>query len=111
MIGHSTGLDSRGSGATSELTGFGRLYYTPLVARTISGRILGSALTDTEDHEPPFAPWLREYKMVVKDRVAIITGASGGLGTVVARQFAERGAQLALLDRSLDRLEGLRNWD
>ena len=43
----------------------------------------------------------------MKDRVAIITGASGGLGTVVARQFAERGARLALLDRSLERLETL----
>ena len=42
----------------------------------------------------------------MKDRVVIITGASGGLGTVVARQFAERGARLALLDRNLERLEG-----
>jgi len=45
--------------------------------------------------------------MAVKDRVVIITGASGGLGTVVARQFAEHGARLALLGRSLERLEGL----
>jgi NAD(P)-dependent dehydrogenase (short-subunit alcohol dehydrogenase family) len=45
--------------------------------------------------------------MAVKDPVVTITGASGGLGTVVARQFAERGARLALLDRSLERLEGL----
>ena len=43
----------------------------------------------------------------MKDRVAIITGASGGLGRVVARQFAERGARLALLDRSSERLERL----
>ncbi len=43
----------------------------------------------------------------MKDRVAIITGASGGLGKVVARQFAERGARLALLDRSPERLEKL----
>jgi len=43
----------------------------------------------------------------VKDRVAIITGASGGLGRVVARQFAERGARLALLDRSPERLDKL----
>ena len=43
----------------------------------------------------------------MKDRVAIITGASGGLGSVVARQFAERGARLALLDRSRERLERL----
>ena len=43
----------------------------------------------------------------MKDRVAIVTGASGGLGRVVARQFAERGARLALLDRSPERLEQL----
>ncbi len=43
----------------------------------------------------------------MKDRVAIITGASGGLGRVVARQFAERGARLALLDRSPERLDKL----
>ena len=43
----------------------------------------------------------------MKDRVAIITGASGGLGRVVARQFAERGVRLALLDRNPERLEQL----
>ncbi len=43
----------------------------------------------------------------MKDRVAIITGASGGLGRVVAQEFAERGARLALLDRSPERLEKL----
>ncbi len=43
----------------------------------------------------------------MKDRVAIITGATGGLGKVVAQQFAERGARLALLDRNRERLEQL----
>ena len=43
--------------------------------------------------------------MDLKDRVAIITGASGGLGRVVAQQFAENGARLALLDRNPDRLK------
>ena len=43
--------------------------------------------------------------MDLKDRVAIITGASGGLGKVVAQQFAENGARLALLDRNPDRLK------
>ena len=45
--------------------------------------------------------------MTLDERVAIITGASGGLGTVVTRQFAERGAQLALLDRNPERLKQL----
>ncbi len=43
--------------------------------------------------------------MDLKDRVAIITGASGGLGRVVAQQFAENGARMALLDRNPDRLK------
>ncbi len=40
----------------------------------------------------------------LKDRVAIITGASGGLGMVVARQLAEGGARLALLGRRSEQL-------
>lgn len=42
--------------------------------------------------------------MALKDRVAVITGASGGLGRVLTRQFAEHGARLALLDRKPERL-------
>src|SRR5581483_11535418 len=33
-------------------------------------------------------------------RVALITGASRGIGAAVARAFSERGAKLALLSRS-----------
>ena len=40
-------------------------------------------------------------------RVAIVTGATGGLGRVVARRFAEGGARLALFDLSSDRLDSL----
>ena len=43
----------------------------------------------------------------MKDRVAIITGAGGGLGKVVARQLAERGARLALLGRETEPLTQL----
>jgi NAD(P)-dependent dehydrogenase (short-subunit alcohol dehydrogenase family) len=42
-----------------------------------------------------------------KDRVAVITGATGGLGSVVARSLAERGARLALFSTNLERLERL----
>ena len=43
----------------------------------------------------------------MKDRVAIITGAGGGLGKVVARQLAERGVRLALLGRDTEPLTQL----
>ena len=36
----------------------------------------------------------------MKDRVALITGASRGIGAAVAREFSARGARVALLSRS-----------
>ena len=36
--------------------------------------------------------------MKLKDKVAIITGASGGLGSAMARAFAAEGAKLVLTD-------------
>ncbi len=45
--------------------------------------------------------------MTLENRVAIITGASGGLGRVVTRQFAESGARLALFGRSFESLKEL----
>jgi len=41
------------------------------------------------------------------DRVAIVTGASGGLGRVLAADLARAGARLGLLGTRLERLEGL----
>ena len=40
------------------------------------------------------------------DRTVLVTGATGNLGRVVAGAFAARGANLGLLDRSVERLEG-----
>jgi NAD(P)-dependent dehydrogenase (short-subunit alcohol dehydrogenase family) len=40
-------------------------------------------------------------------RVVLVTGAAGNLGMAVAEAFASRGARLALLDRSAERLEGV----
>ena len=43
--------------------------------------------------------------MNLKKRVIVITGATGGLGRVVAKNMVEDGARLALLGRSVERLE------
>jgi NAD(P)-dependent dehydrogenase (short-subunit alcohol dehydrogenase family) len=45
--------------------------------------------------------------MIDKERVAVITGATGGLGSVVARSLAERGLRLALLSTNIEKLKGL----
>jgi NAD(P)-dependent dehydrogenase (short-subunit alcohol dehydrogenase family) len=43
----------------------------------------------------------------MKDRVAVITGATGGLGSVVAKRLAEAGARLVLTGTNAERLERL----
>ena len=45
----------------------------------------------------------------LKGRVAVITGASSGLGKQMAKAFANQGANLVLLARRLERLEELKN--
>ena len=44
----------------------------------------------------------------IKDKVALITGASGGLGDKIARTLHAQGATLALTDRSPERMEKLK---
>ncbi|MFB5605080.1 MAG: SDR family NAD(P)-dependent oxidoreductase [Nitrosarchaeum sp.] len=46
--------------------------------------------------------------MRVKDKVAIITGASSDIGKGVAKRFAEEGAKVILIARNLERLEKAR---
>lgn len=41
-----------------------------------------------------------------KRRVVVVTGASAGLGRVVAKEFANKGADVALIARGIDGLEG-----
>ncbi len=37
----------------------------------------------------------------IKDKVVIVTGAGGGIGSATARLLAERGAKVVLADRNL----------
>ena len=46
--------------------------------------------------------------MRLKDKVAIITGASKGLGAEIAKMFAKEGATIVGVARSIDRLEKLK---
>jgi len=43
--------------------------------------------------------------MGIDQRVAVITGATGGLGRVAAQQLAQRGMRLALAGSSEDKLQ------
>ncbi len=45
--------------------------------------------------------------MNIENRVAVITGATGGLGRVVARALAEQGMQLALFSSNMEHLQRL----
>ena len=45
--------------------------------------------------------------MDVHGKVAVVTGASGGIGLAVAKVLAGKGAKLALVARSKDKLEAL----
>ncbi len=51
---------------------------------------------------------LKHVGEVLLDKRILITGASRGLGAVVAHAFAERGARIALMARSQDKLEQVR---
>lgn len=45
--------------------------------------------------------------MEIKDKIAIVTGASSGIGEATARLLAKNGAKVALVARSKDKLEKL----
>ena len=44
--------------------------------------------------------------MVLKDRIAIITGASSGIGRGIALEFAREGARIAIVDKRASPLRG-----
>ncbi len=43
--------------------------------------------------------------MIVKDKVAIVTGASSGIGLAIANLLSSKGAEVALVSRSKEKLE------
>lgn len=47
--------------------------------------------------------------MVLQDQIALVSGASGGLGGAIAMALSERGVQLCLVGRNLGRLASLRS--
>ena len=51
----------------------------------------------------------RSAKEYFKDRVIIITGASGGIGRAAAVKFAELNAKVVLAARTEEKLLSLRN--
>ena len=52
-------------------------------------------------------PKLKEISLEFQDKIVILTGAAGGIGTALAREFAGRGARLALCDLNAAALEAL----
>lgn len=46
---------------------------------------------------------------VLKGEVALVTGGASGLGRAIVARFVEEGARIAVIDRSADKLRGLRD--
>src|SRR3970282_912817 len=53
--------------------------------------------------------WNNHRYMRLKDKVAVVTGASSEIGISIVKRFVEEGAKVVLLGRKLDSLEKARN--
>lgn len=47
--------------------------------------------------------------MDIKDSVALITGAGSGIGEAIAKDLAQRGSKIILVDRSLEAVQRVAN--
>jgi NAD(P)-dependent dehydrogenase (short-subunit alcohol dehydrogenase family) len=45
-------------------------------------------------------------QMILRDKLAVVTGSSSGIGRAIARRFAEEGARIVLADRQAEPREG-----
>ena len=91
-------LQQRGQAQHARIPALGRL--TVAFWYDQKGLNVGTASLIDKDDE-------RNTPMEITDKVAVITGASGGIGLATARLFAERGARVVLVARSAERIQQL----
>jgi NAD(P)-dependent dehydrogenase (short-subunit alcohol dehydrogenase family) len=46
-------------------------------------------------------------KFEIQDKVAIVTGGAGGIGTCIAKEYASAGAKVAVASRNQENLDGV----